>query len=98
MATLINDPANAPKTISAPGRKSKYDWDNLLNGQMWQLFEGEDYTSRASFRSAAYNEAKTRNLKVAVHTVATDDDEPGSMLVQAAQVAADEVLSDGVAE
>lgn len=44
-----------------------YDWDSWLNGQIWQLEEGVDYTCKSSsIRLLAIGAAKRRKLRVHV--------------------------------
>lgn len=64
MAKVVEAPASWART-----RKSKYDWDQWLDGQCWELTKGEDYTvSTTVLRSAANSAAKTRGLEVDFRT------------------------------
>lgn len=57
-----------PQQYQGRGRKQLYNWDDLLNGEVWELREGEDFkTSMSSFRTQAHNAARQRQLKVRVH-------------------------------
>lgn len=54
-----------------PGRVS-YDWDTWLNGSVWELQQGVDFTAKvSSVRSAAVNYGKRYGFKV--KTVAKGD-------------------------
>jgi len=45
--------------------KSAYDWDNWLDGQVWELEKGVDFHVRIiSFRSMARNTAVVRGLEM----------------------------------
>ena len=47
------------------GRRSKYDWDSIFDGNIYVLSRGDDFDcSVASFRTQAYNAARTRNGKL----------------------------------
>jgi hypothetical protein len=44
-------------------RRSKYSWDQWLDGQTWHLKKGEDFTvASGALRAAAANAAKVRDL------------------------------------
>ncbi len=48
-------------------RVSKYPWDMWLNGKVWALDIGEDFTAAVeSFRNNATSAAKTRKGKVQI--------------------------------
>lgn len=47
------------------GGKARYDWDTILNGEVWALAHGSDFDCTPDgFRSAARNAATKRNLSV----------------------------------
>jgi hypothetical protein len=47
------------------GGKQKYPWDDWLNGQVWQLNKGVDYSSTpAEFRSQVYTAARKHKVSV----------------------------------
>ena len=47
------------------GKTSLYDWDTILNGNIWKLTKGTDFQSGVeTFRAGAYAMAKTRGLKL----------------------------------
>jgi hypothetical protein len=57
----------------------KYDWDIWLNGDIWQLEPGEDFTCKPNgLKQQCYGKASKRGLKV---RVAVEDD--GAVVVQA---------------
>jgi hypothetical protein len=51
-----------------PGKSKEnplYDWDNWLDGQVWELEKGKDFTvGVTSFRSLASKTAGRRGIKV----------------------------------
>lgn len=52
--------------------RSRYDWDQWFDGQVWRLTKDEDFTAEvASFRSSASTAAKKRNKTV--RTALEDD-------------------------
>lgn len=49
------------------GRDSVYPWDDWLDGGVWELRRGEDFTiSAANFQSSAYTSARSRGKTVTV--------------------------------
>lgn len=53
-------------------RKIRYPWDQWLDGDVWELTPGKDFTiSVASFRSGAFYNAKIRGMKI--RTARKDD-------------------------
>lgn len=48
------------------GRKGiEYDWDSILDGKIWQLTQGEDFTADPkTFIGAVSRKANERNLRV----------------------------------
>lgn len=61
MATRLN------KETLESGRKSQYDWDQWLDGSVWEAIEGEDYTCKQqSFVSQLYKAAYDRGKHVHV--------------------------------
>ncbi len=65
--------------FTAPvGAKSRYDWDNILSGQIVQLEEGKDYACKpATFSTLIRSAAKKRGQTVRTSKV------DGGMVVQA---------------
>lgn len=54
-------------TFKTKGRRSNIDWDQVLDGSIWHLEEGVDFTSKpASVRASAQQAAKQRGLKAKV--------------------------------
>jgi hypothetical protein len=52
---------------NAPG--SRYPWDEWLDGSVWLLSHGEDYTAKtATFRSIASTQAKKRGGRIRTRT------------------------------
>lgn len=49
-----------------PQHSHRYPWDAWLNGKVWLLTEGEDYSNEQTLRSAAQQAAARRGLKVRV--------------------------------
>ena len=46
-------------------RSSNYDWKNWLDGDIWQLVQGEDFEVEiTSFRSVIFAAGQSRGLKV----------------------------------
>ena len=44
---------------------SRYPWDEWLDGSVWQLVHGDDYTAKtATFRSIASMQAKKRGGRI----------------------------------
>lgn len=65
MATKLE---SFPQQYQGRGRKQLYDWKRWLDGEIWELKEGEDFkTSMSSFRTQAHNAARMRQMKVRVH-------------------------------
>lgn len=60
--------------------KYAYPWDEWLNGQPWQLTEGEDYGYEQTLRSAAQRAAKTRGMRVRVERNHNSAGRPGVIL------------------
>lgn len=59
-------------------RKGTYAWDKWLNGEVWVLVQGEDFTGTlAGMRSGAYSAAHRRGLGL---STAIQD---GNLIVQA---------------
>lgn len=47
------------------GRHAIYDWDTILNGNIWKLTKGTDFQSSVlTFRSGAYQQARRRGLRL----------------------------------
>lgn len=58
--------------------KGTHDWDNLLDGQIWQLEAGKDFNCKVStFASLARNQAKKKGL--GLHTNKVE----GGIVIQA---------------
>lgn len=52
------------------GRPSEHNWDNLLDGSIWRLRKGEDYTSQSrSFVSQARRAAQDAGLELDTRTI-----------------------------
>ena len=52
-------------TYEFPRRRNKYDWGLWLNGSIWRLRKGEDFTkSVETMRAQAYNMAVKRGMKL----------------------------------
>jgi hypothetical protein len=63
MAKILKDSVFPTRT------RSKHPWDEWLDGQVWQLTEGEDFHgSRENFRAAAGAAAQNRHGKVRTRT------------------------------
>jgi len=53
--------------------KGKYPWDQWLDGDVWQLTHGEDFTTEvANFRSWAYHNARKRGGTLRTNNPSTD--------------------------
>ena len=51
--------------FNGSGRRSTYPWDKWLDGQIWQLKIGEDFTCKVgSFQKAAGTQARKRGLRL----------------------------------
>lgn len=62
------------------GYPVRYEWDKWLNGQVWKLTQGEDFTiSVSNFRNSAFVAAGKRDLKVRTTTNKAD----GTVVIQA---------------
>lgn len=47
------------------GRPTKYDWDTILNGEVWRLTQGEDFqVPPDQFRRAVIGKARAWGIKV----------------------------------
>ena len=46
--------------------RRRYDWEKLLDGQLWKLTKGEDFGSADSVRMATLAAASVRGLRVKV--------------------------------
>lgn len=55
------------RTESRNGRTGIYRWSEWLNGKIWQLEQGVDYENKYSMRSAAYQKARRRGVKVRIN-------------------------------
>lgn len=54
------------------GRPVEHNWDQFLDGNVWELTYGEDFTSQArSFTSQARRAAEAKGMKLATRTVQT---------------------------
>lgn len=53
-------------TGSQNGRTGIYRWSEWMNGKIWQLEQGADYENKDSMRSAAYQAARRRGVKVRI--------------------------------
>lgn len=64
-----------PKKAGGIGRQSKYNYDEWLDGQIWQLDAGEDFEGKPqSMRANINNAAHKRGLKVRSRIVIEKDD------------------------
>lgn len=62
MATRLNK-----DTLDA-ARRSRYNWDEWLDGSVWQAVRGEDFTCKVqSFVSQLYKAAYDKGMKIHVH-------------------------------
>ena len=53
------------------GRPPRYPWDEWLDGGIWLLKPGEDFSCQpANFRSLAFTQARARNLSLRTLTTA----------------------------
>jgi hypothetical protein len=67
-------------TSRAEGFPVRYDWDAWLDGRVWKLQHGVDFTiSLANLRNSVFVAASKRNLKV---RTTTNKDE-GTVIIQA---------------
>jgi hypothetical protein len=67
-------------TNRAEGFPVRYDWDSWLDGQVWKLKQGEDFTiSLVNLRNSVFVAASKRNLKVRT----TTNKEEGTVIIQA---------------
>lgn len=58
MASVLTD-----EPVWFTSRRSKYNWDEWLDGQTWHLKKGEDFSvASGALRAAAANAAKVRGL------------------------------------
>jgi len=52
------------------GRGRSYPWDEWLDGDVWKLTQGEDFTaSMSNFRGLVYMKAQDRQLQVRTRVV-----------------------------
>ena len=52
---------------------SRYPWDEWLDGNVWELVHGDDFTAKPStFRSIASGQAKKRGGKMRTRSVEAD--------------------------
>lgn len=59
--------------VSRRGRPTKHKWDHLLDGEIWTLKKGEDFTSQArSFVSQARRAAEAKGLELVSRTVESE--------------------------
>ena len=64
MASVVDD-----VSFDGPGRPGKYPWESWLNGQTWELVQGEDFECHSdSMQSAVYAAARRRGLSVSIRT------------------------------
>ena len=64
---------------AVPGQR--YDWNGLLNGEVWQLFKGEDYTAKTmTLVATARAQAKKRSGSLKTRLVT--DGEHESVVLQ----------------
>ena len=53
----------------AGGGTAKYPWDEILNGQTWELVQGEDFEMEPrTFVAHIHGTAKRKGMKVRTHT------------------------------
>lgn len=57
------------------------DWDKLFDGTIWELQEGEDFTTLLNFRPEIYKRAKAKGLKVKTTTRPSPKQDWTSILV-----------------
>jgi len=72
-----------PRQLSEfpPSRNARYPWDQLLDGSVWELVKGEDYTSRSTTIIAnARLQAKRRDGTVRARLLNKGEDE--SVVIQ----------------
>lgn len=51
-------------------KHERYPWEQWFDGQLWELTKGADFkTEPASFRSAAFLQAKRRDIKLRTRVV-----------------------------
>lgn len=56
-----------PVSVASFPRRSKYDWDTILNGECWKLTRGEQFPqskTTEAFRHQVADEARARGLKL----------------------------------
>ena len=64
-------------------RRSKYKWDQWLNGKPWLLRQGEDFqTSSESFRAVASRAAAAEGKRLRTR-LTSDDDGTKAIVIQA---------------
>lgn len=65
------------------GFGSKYDWDKLFDGGIYQLTEGEDYSAKTNhFMANIRARARKRGLAILVNKVGGKDGAPVSIVLQ----------------
>lgn len=63
--------------------KSTHPWDEYLDGSVWELTEGEDFTSKlATFRMNAKAQAERRGGKVRTSVQRGQDGDPDKLVIQ----------------
>jgi len=63
--------------------RSRYPWDEWLDGSVWELIPGEDFKGNVrTFRSVALGQAKKRGGKVQTRHLKATDTEPNRLYVQ----------------
>lgn len=66
--------AKVVKDFPGTKRGGTYPWDKWLDGQVWELTRGKDFTvSIVNFRSMVYCESKRRGLTARVSLRGGDD-------------------------
>ncbi|MHB8742553.1 MAG: hypothetical protein ACYC9L_05445 [Sulfuricaulis sp.] len=60
--------ARKTSTYEFKRAKGRYPWDEWLDGNIWELLKGEDFTSIESFRSSAQTQAKKMGGRVRTET------------------------------
>lgn len=61
-----------PRRTTSARKNHQYKFDLWLDGQVWELYQGEDYEDGKKFRWAAYSAAKTRGMRLYIRQTAPD--------------------------
>tara|TARA_Y100000310_G_scaffold339754_1_gene433461 strand:+ start:19361 stop:19747 length:387 start_codon:yes stop_codon:yes gene_type:complete len=64
MAEQIEPTEDIIQDLFHTSPRMKYPWEEWTNGDVWKLYQGEDYQKRSSMRTYCYQQAAARDMDV----------------------------------